>query len=629
MKNTSIFHNFILNLTSGKKAVFISYFMLFGLLLTASPMAAQAKFIDYVDPFGLFHNTNKGALDYALDVVDPFSLVHGQDPGVVYRTQTQQVIPTLDASCYVNPTSASIGQTIYWNVSAFGGNGNYTYTWSGTDGLSGNSNTISRSYSTPGAKSASVTVTSSDGQTVTRACGNAVSIVDQGNYQPASTTIIYQPYPYQQYPQYPQYPTYNYGPTGSALDASCYVNPTSAQTGQTVYWNASAFGGNGTYSYFWTGTDGLGGQSNNVTKSYYAPGDKFASVTVTSGGQTITRQCSNSTTIYGGGSSYSNNYPYNNNNNYYNNYPTGNNQYYYNTDTNLEVSCAPNTAVAGTNQLVTWTSHVYGGNGNYQYYWTGTENLGGTQSTSAKSYSTPGTKSGALSVTSGGQTITRQCTSVISVTDQNGGSNNNTTIISQNTGGLRASCYANLDAIASGQVVTWSALAAGGNRNYAYSWSGSDALSGSGPSVAKAYNGTGAKYASVTVTSGGESVTSPCVNTLAVGNYSGTITKTNTTVTKAATTTKDTGLLGAAFFGIGNFPLILFLILLILILIGLIIYLLYYRDCEEYHNRDVLIVGKNGEEKKETVIVDSRNGNGNGNGYHVIHNDHSGNGHNH
>ncbi len=622
MKNTSIFHNFISNLVSGKKAVFISYFMLFGLLLTASPIVAQAKFLDYIDPFGLFHNTNKGALDYFVDVIDPFSLLHGQDANTVYRTQTQQVIPTLDASCYVNPTSASVGQTVYWNVSAFGGAGNYVYSWTGTDSLSGNSNTISKIYTSSGAKTASVTVTSA-GQTVTRACSNAVSIIDQGVAPVASTTIVYQPYPYQQYPQYPQYPTYNYGgPTGSTLDASCYVNPTSASTGQTIYWNASAFGGNGNYSYFWTGTDGLGGQSNNVTKTYYAPGDKFASVTVTSGGQTITRQCSNSTTIYGGGSSYSNNYPTNYGNNYYNNYPTGNNQYYYNTDTNLEVSCAPNTAVAGTNQLVTWTSHVYGGNGNYQYYWTGTENLGGTQSTSAKSYSFSGMKSGALSVTSGGQTITRQCTAVISVTDQNGGSG---TIISQNSGGLRASCYANLENIKSGQVITWSALTAGGNGNYIYSWSGSDTLSGSGSSVVKSYSGTGEKYASVTVTSAGESVTSPCVNTIAVGNYSGTITKTDRTVEKTATTTKNTGLLGAAFFGIGNFPLILFLILLILILIGLIIYLFYYRDREDVRDLHTVVVTKKDQtEERNTVTVDNVNSNHqNGNGYH------NGNGQNH
>jgi hypothetical protein len=265
---------------------------------------------------------------------------------------------------------------------------------------------------------------------------------------------------------------------------------------------------------------------------------------------------------------------------------------------------------------------VYGGNGNYQYYWTGTENLGGTQRTSAKSYSTAGTKSGALSVTSGGQTVTRQCTSVISVTDQGGGSN---TVISQNSGGLRASCYANLDNITSGQAVTWSALSAGGNGSYNYSWSGSDSLSGTGPSVAKAYNGTGAKYASVTVTSGGESVTSTCVNTLAVGNNAGTITKTNTTVAKTATTTKDTSLLGAAFFGIGNFPLILFLILLILILIGLIIYLLYYRDREKDYGHTVVVTKKDETEEKHTVTVDNGNGNNqNGNGFH-----HNGNGHNH
>ncbi|TAK56955.1 hypothetical protein EPO17_03395 [Patescibacteria group bacterium] len=616
MKNTSIFHNFIVNLISGKKSVFASYFMLFGLILTASPISAHAEFLDYVDPFGIFHSTSKGPLDYGLDIIDPFSVLHGQDPR--YETRIQQTTPTLDATCYANPTSASTGQTVYWNASAFGGNGNYSYSWSGTDGLSGNSNTISRSYSSPGAKTASVTVTSG-GQTVTRACGNGVAISDQGYQSPTgTTTIIYQPYPYP-YPQYPTYPTYNYGPTGSALDASCYVNPTSAGVGDTVYWNASASGGTGNYSYYWTGTDGLGGQSNNITKSYYAPGDKFASVTVTSGSQTITRQCANSTTIYGG-TGYSNNYPYNYyGNNYYNNYPTNNyGQNYYTTDTSLEVSCAPNTAVAGINQLITWTSHVYGGNGNYQYFWTGTDNLTSVQSTASKSYSTSGTKSGLLTVTSGGQTITRQCTSVVQVGDQTGGA-----VVS---GGLRASCYADADSIAPGQTVTWSALAAGGNGNYSYSWTGSDALYGSGPSVSKAYSGTGSKYATVTVTSDGQTISAPCVNTIAVARTSTVATNTGTkTVAK-----NNTGLLSAAFFGIGNFPLILFLILLILILIGLIIYLLYYRDREDERNdrESVVITKKDESVEKHTVLVDNRSdvGNGNqynGNGYH------NGNGQNH
>ena len=77
------------------------------------------------------------------------------------------------------------------------------------------------------------------------------------------------------------------------LNVSCYANPQTAQIAAPITWYASVSGGNGYYSYTWTGSDQL--YSNGtaaVSKTYYSSGTKVASVIVTSGGQSITKQCS-------------------------------------------------------------------------------------------------------------------------------------------------------------------------------------------------------------------------------------------------------------------------------------------------------------------------------------------------
>lgn len=86
--------------------------------------------------------------------------------------------------------------------------------------------------------------------------------------------------------------------SGSALSASCSVAPTSAIVGGTVTWTASPSGGTGSYTYSWSGTDGLSGTTQSVQKSYSSPGNKSGSVTVTSGSQTIgPLSCSNSVQV--------------------------------------------------------------------------------------------------------------------------------------------------------------------------------------------------------------------------------------------------------------------------------------------------------------------------------------------
>ncbi len=93
---------------------------------------------------------------------------------------------------------------------------------------------------------------------------------------------------------YNNYPVnYNYGQlyTWTNITVNCYANPQTAMAGTPLTWYATASGGNGYFTYYWVGDDNLYSTNNSVTHVYYYPGNKFATVSVTSGGQTVTKQC--------------------------------------------------------------------------------------------------------------------------------------------------------------------------------------------------------------------------------------------------------------------------------------------------------------------------------------------------
>ncbi len=76
-----------------------------------------------------------------------------------------------------------------------------------------------------------------------------------------------------------------------ALDGVCVINPTVAYINQDVTFSASATGGNGGYSYSWTGTDGMYSSAQSFTGRYSNLGYKTVTVTIRSGSETITRSC--------------------------------------------------------------------------------------------------------------------------------------------------------------------------------------------------------------------------------------------------------------------------------------------------------------------------------------------------
>ncbi len=85
---------------------------------------------------------------------------------------------TLQVNCTATPSSTSVGQSLTWQAVASGGTENYTYSWSGTDGLAGTSRQLMGSYATPGTKSATVSVISGNQQT-SATCSTTITQVAQ------------------------------------------------------------------------------------------------------------------------------------------------------------------------------------------------------------------------------------------------------------------------------------------------------------------------------------------------------------------------------------------------------------------------------------------------------------------
>jgi hypothetical protein len=280
---------------------------------------------------------------------------------------------SLNATCYATPTTVGIGETTMWRVSAYGGTGNYHYTWSGTDGLSGNGSSISMSYGNRGTKHASVTIISG-GQSISRNCDNSVYVNDDYYYNNGNNYNYNNNY-------------YNSSPT-----VSCIANTSFAPVGQTVRWTASVSGGNGYYTYRWNGTDGISGTGQTLGVNYSSPGTKYATVNVYSNGQSVTRECQGGVTV-----------------------GVRNNQNYGNTG-NLEIACFADAERVRVGVPVTWAVEATGGDGsNYSYAWTGTEGLTGSQRSAVTAYSTTGTKSATVTVTSGGVSGSKICGNVVTV----------------------------------------------------------------------------------------------------------------------------------------------------------------------------------------------------------------------
>ncbi len=257
------------------------------------------------------------------------------------------VTPALGASCNVSKDTLKTGETVNYAAYVWGGNGSYSYKWSGSESLSGTTKEISKSYTSTGEKIATVVVTSG-GKSVTEQC---------------TVKVTAEPTP--------------------VLNGSCFADPATAKTGDSITWRSTVSGGIGEKSYAWTGTDGLSGTSANVSKSYATEGTKSATLVITSGTQTITRTCTAEITKV--------------------EQPVA-----------LFAACGVAPLNPMVNQEVTWSASASGGNGGHTYAWTGTDELTGTGALIDKTYTATGTKTATVTVTAAnGESVTKTCEVVV------------------------------------------------------------------------------------------------------------------------------------------------------------------------------------------------------------------------
>lgn len=150
----------------------------------------------------------------------------------------------------------------------------------------------------------------------------------------------------------------------------------------------------------------------------------------------------------------------------------------------------PTSVAVGQSALVTWAS-------------TNATSCTGTN------FSTGGATSGTVTVSPVATTIyTVACTGAGGTASASA----TTTVES-----FRVSCTLDKSIPQTGETVTWSATPEFGSGSYAYTWNGTDSLSGLSSSVQKAYASGGYKTAQVTVTSGDTSITTDCPYTACTG----------------------------------------------------------------------------------------------------------------
>ena len=203
-------------------------------------------------PFTVLNKVSASSHEY-----DDFNI--WVESNTVTTLVSNECVPSIfTATCVASPASANTNEPITYTAIPTGGTGVYEYDWTGTDGLTGGATSTLKAYSTTGTKEASVIITSGLAST-TATC---------------QATITGTP------------------PGGDPLSAVCSVNPSTLYVGGSAQWIATASGGAGSYTYEWSGSDGLSGNTIAVTHAYASIGSKSGQVSVVSGSQSITANCS-------------------------------------------------------------------------------------------------------------------------------------------------------------------------------------------------------------------------------------------------------------------------------------------------------------------------------------------------
>ncbi len=93
-----------------------------------------------------------------------------------YQTNATTNLNQLQVNCYSDPVTSTLNQPVTWTAQVSGGVAPYRYAWTGSDGISGSQSSVIQYYNFAGDKSATVSVTSSDGLTSTHTCDNTLTV---------------------------------------------------------------------------------------------------------------------------------------------------------------------------------------------------------------------------------------------------------------------------------------------------------------------------------------------------------------------------------------------------------------------------------------------------------------------
>jgi len=169
----------------------------------------------------------------------------------------------------------------------------------------------------------------------------------------------------------------------------------------------------------------------------------------------------------------------------------------------LSGQCAASKSSIAISEEVVFTVMPTGGTDSYAYVWTGDNELSSTLSSVTTSYDSAGTKGATVTITSGDQTITDDCSINVEVDGQggDGGGGGGGGGGGSSNRDLRLACEVTPTDPRVGSVVTWIADADYGRGDYTYFWIGTDGLSGNTESIQKIYTNGGVKVASVVVES--------------------------------------------------------------------------------------------------------------------------------
>jgi len=258
----------VINIDGGNKtaADFTIHIKQNGADISDSPAAGSASGQLYeVTPGSFIISESNIPSDYELQSIGgdcslngAVSIAAGESKTCVVTNIHKTVPPSpLDGVCSVSPASVKVGETVTWSATATGGNGAHTYSWSGTDGLSGETSSVAKSYNSTGVKTGTITIFSKP-ETITKTCEMSVT-------------------------ENPSPP-----PPPSDWTAICQAGSSSVPAGSSVTWKAIITGAAGPFTYLWSGTDGLSGNLENLSFVYGNAGTKSASVTVSDGVKTVT-----------------------------------------------------------------------------------------------------------------------------------------------------------------------------------------------------------------------------------------------------------------------------------------------------------------------------------------------------